>query len=120
MLDSIKPEELKTPVEMTERVYRRARIWQRQGRKDDARLTFMLVVSTAGKDPSYFAPMSCLQLGRMAMKEGRYDEAEEWLKRVQTYEDHEYKEGLDIRARSTLADVNRKRKGKPVWGRDNK
>ena len=107
ILDSIPPGQLHSITDLAELSYRRARLAQRRKDTAAADRLFRLTVLTAADDPSYYAPMSCLQLGQIAYRAKRYDEARAWLERVSTYPVHEYKEGLDERARSWIKRVKK-------------
>jgi hypothetical protein len=106
-LDSINPGSLKTLNELTELQYRRARLAQRAKDTVSAKRLFTLTISTAGDDPSYYAPMSCLQLGRIALAEKRFVDAQAYYERAKTYPKHEYKTGLNERANAGLKRVKR-------------
>lgn len=114
ILDSIPPSSLPTLNELAELSYRRARLAQRRKDTTTAQRLFLLTISTAGDDPSYYAPMSCLQLGQIALRRRQFDEARTWLERVKTYPRHEYKDGLDERADHALKRLRRAERGKDV------
>lgn len=114
ILDSIPPSSLRTLNELAELSYRRARLAQRRKDTTAAERLFLLTISTAGDDPSYYAPMSCLQLGQIALRRRQFAEARAWLERVKTYPQHEYKDGLDERADHALKRLRRAERGRDV------
>ena len=109
-LDSIRPIELRTNMEQTEYIYRRARIEHKQGKLPEAQRHYEGVLAIAGLDPSYFAPMSCLQLGDMSVKQNELAKAADYYQRAERYPEHEYKESLDYRAGRALKRVRKKMK----------
>ena len=123
-LDSVLPHQLRTVSELAELQYRRARLAQRRKDTSAAERLFLLTISTAGADPSYYAPNACLQLGRIAYARKQWEAARGWFARVRTYPDHEYKQGLDEQAQAWLGRVARAerlarkqaRRGSPAAG----
>jgi uncharacterized protein HemY len=60
------------------------------------------------QDNWYFAPNACLQLGYIYQLQNKTTEAEEFFKRAISYRRHEYKNSIDSKARSALAQLNDK------------
>jgi hypothetical protein len=110
VLDSIAPSSLHTLSEVTELAYRRARLAQRTKDTAAADRLFRLTISTAQQDPSYYAPMACIQLGEAALAHRQWQAAEDWFEKARTYPKHEYKKALDDRADAGLRRLRKYRK----------
>jgi tetratricopeptide (TPR) repeat protein len=105
MLDSISPPELLTRRDKIEFSYRRARLAHRLGKLSDAKTFYKKVIDGNGDATWYFAPNSSLQMGYILMEEGRKEEAEEFFEMALSYKKHEYKNSIDTKARSGLAQL---------------
>jgi hypothetical protein len=60
-----------------------------------------------GQENWYFAPNACLQLGYLYQSRNMLAEAEEYFLRALAYKRHEYKNSIDSKARSALAQLGR-------------
>jgi hypothetical protein len=112
-LDSIKPNYLTTTSELAEQVYRRARIAQKLNDTLAAERSYTATITIAGEDPSYFAPMACLQLGMLEYRRKNYANADSYLERARKYPSHEYKQSIDNRAAFWLKKTEKRKKGEP-------
>ena len=92
--------------DQVEYYYRKARLAHKMNRPDAVDL-YLETVRLTGADNWYFAPNSCLQLGYIYQSQGKVKEAEEYFRRALSYRRHEYKNSIDSKARSALAQLGR-------------
>ncbi|MBT1702568.1 tetratricopeptide repeat protein [Chryseosolibacter indicus] len=107
-LISITEAEIPSQRDKTEYRYRKARLAHKQNQLDSAKAFYKQTIEVAGNEPWYFAPNSCLQLGYIAMSENRLEDAKSHFKRTLEYKKHEYKNSIDAKAKSALAQIPRK------------
>jgi tetratricopeptide (TPR) repeat protein len=106
VLTSIKSSELAAPKDRAELIYRKARLAHKMGRADATDL-YLQTVRISGGETWYFAPNACLQLGYIYQSQNKIKEAEEYFLRALSYRRHEYKNSIDSKARSALAQLGR-------------
>jgi tetratricopeptide (TPR) repeat protein len=87
--------------------YRRARLEHGTRHFDAAKIFYQQVIDMAGGEPWYFAPNACLQMGYLFVEEKNESRAKEYFKKALTYNNHEYKNSIDSKAKTAL---NRLRK----------
>jgi tetratricopeptide (TPR) repeat protein len=108
MLNSIQHSSLPGKHDQTEYYYRKARLAHKINRLDAAKLFYQQAIDLAGNEPWYFAPNSCLQMGYIALDQGRKSEAKKYFEKALEYKKHEYKNSIDAKAKSGLARLRRK------------
>lgn len=86
--------------------YRKARLAHKMNRPEAIDF-YLETVKMAGDEDWYFAPNACLQLGYIYQSQDRIQEAVEYFKRALTYRRHPYKNSIDSKARSALAQLGR-------------
>ena len=86
--------------------YRKARLAHKKGSPDAERF-YLETVRMTGQENWYFAPNACLQLGYIYFSQNKIKEAEEYFRRALAYRRHEYKNSIDSKARSALAQLRR-------------
>ena len=64
-----------------------------------------MTVTLAGTNDWYYAPNACLQLGYLARQRDDVTEARRWFEKALSYKKHEYKNSIDSKARSALAQL---------------
>lgn len=96
-------EEKKDQVEF---YYRRARLAHRLNQPEATEL-YLRTIALTGQGNWYFAPNACLQLGYIYRSQNRIAEAAEYFQRALSYKRHEYKNSIDSKARSALAQLGR-------------
>ena len=106
LLTSITNTELVGPKDEAEFVYRKARLSHKLGRADAEEL-YLQTVRISGQENWYFAPNACLQLGYIYRSQNKIKEAEAYFLRALAYRRHEYKNSIDSKARSALAQLGR-------------
>ena len=108
VLDSIDKDELITPRDELEFYYRRARLEHKTGNLEAARRDYETTIQRNGQANWYFAPNACLQLGYISMETGDTKRARQYFEQALSYKRHEYKNSIDTKARSALAQLKRK------------
>ena len=106
LLATISGEDLTERKDEVEYYYRRARLAHRMNRPEAIEL-YLKTVEMAGQENWYFAPNACLQLGYLYQSENRAKDAAEYFRRAMAYRRHEYKNSIDSKARSALAQLGR-------------
>jgi tetratricopeptide (TPR) repeat protein len=92
--------------DQVEYYYRMARLAHKLSKPDAAKF-YLLTIEMTGQDSWYFAPNACLQLGYIYQAQNKLTEAEEYFRRALSYQRHEYKNSIDSKARSALAQLGR-------------
>lgn len=108
ILDSVAPAELLTKRDQLEYTYRRGRLAHKTGKLARAKAFYKEVIDGNGDSPWYFAPNASLQMGYLLYEEGNKADAEEYFEMALSYKKHEYKNSIDTKARSALAQLGRK------------
>lgn len=107
-LDNISAELLKTKRDEVEYHYRYARLDHRTGKFEAAKKNYETVIHLNGNANWYFAPNACLQIGYILLQQHKSKEAEAFFQRALSYKKHEYKNSIDTKARSALAQLKRR------------
>lgn len=97
-----KPENHKDNIEFW---YRKGRIYQLTGKKDESIKNYKKAIALSEQKSFYFAPNACLQIGYMLVEEGSKEEAMKYFKRALAYQDHEYKNSIDNKAKAAINDL---------------
>lgn len=106
VLDSIRSPEIPNLKDHIEYYYRKARLAHKQGKIDEAKKYYTETINNTAEDNMwYFAPNSCLQMGYLLLKENDKAAARNYFERAMTYEKHEYKNSIDSKAKSALAQL---------------
>lgn len=108
ILDSVAPGDLPTQRDRIECVYRKARLEHKAQNLEKAKDLYLEVITLNGASPWYFAPNSSLQLGYIFLQQDKNVLAEEYFEMALSYKKHEYKNSIDTKARSSLAQIRRK------------
>jgi tetratricopeptide (TPR) repeat protein len=101
-LKSIAPGELKSAKEQTEFYYRKARLAHKMNDIPSAKTFYLQSISMTKDNPWYFAPNSALQLGYIAQEQKDYAGAKKYFEQALSYKKHEYKDGIDSKAKAAL------------------
>jgi tetratricopeptide (TPR) repeat protein len=94
--------------DQTEYYYRKGRVAHKTFRLDIARLFYQQTIDLAASERWYFAPNSCLQMGYILLEQGKKSEAKKYFEKALTYKNHEYKNSIDAKAKSALAQMKKK------------
>jgi hypothetical protein len=108
LLESITPVDLPTQRDKVEFYYRRARLAHKTNELAAAKLFYQQTISTSQDASWYFAPNACLQMGYISLIEKDPVAAKGFFTRALDYKKHEYKNSIDSKAKSALAQLKRK------------
>ena len=92
--------------DQVEYYYRKARLSHKMNQAEAVAL-YQQTIDMTGQGNWYFAPNACLQLGYIFQSQSKIKEAEEYFQRALSYRRHEYKNSIDSKARSALAQLGR-------------
>jgi tetratricopeptide (TPR) repeat protein len=95
--------------DQTEYMYRKARLAHHLGEITTAKDEYQKTIFATGQEDWYFAPNACLQMGYISRDENDFVSARGWFQRALTFKKHEYKNSIDSKARSALAQLNNAR-----------
>jgi tetratricopeptide (TPR) repeat protein len=95
--------------EQVEFLYRKARLYHKLNDLPKAILLYSTTIERNGDSEWYFAPNACLQLGYIAMQQNRTKEARDYFHKALSYRKHEYKNSIDTKARSALAQLRERK-----------
>lgn len=105
LLKSIRPEDIPTPREITEFNYRYARLYHKLNDLEKAKVYYRKTIDLSVQESWYYAPNSCLQLGYIYRAEKNTAEARNYFNKALSYKKHEYKNSIDSKAKSALAQL---------------
>jgi TolA-binding protein len=108
LADAIKPTDLPTLRDNVEFFYRKARLAHKTLDLAAAKTAYQQTIERSGEANWYFAPNACLQSGYIAMQENNTEAARQFFTKAMAYKKHEYKNSIDSKARSALAQLKRK------------
>jgi len=108
ILDSIGPEDLKTLRDEVELNYRKGRLYHKLNNVSEAKHYYEKTIKLNGSGNWYFAPNACLQLGYLMLEEHNTSAAEEYFEMALSYKKHEYKNSIDTKAKSAIAQLKSK------------
>ncbi len=108
LLDSLQPPDLPTKRDQVEFHYRKARLYHKTHDLGSAKRSYQQTIDLAGTQPWYYAPNACLQLGYIYWAEGDGPLAKDYFNRALSYNKHEYKNSIDSKAKSAIAQIRRK------------
>jgi hypothetical protein len=95
-----------TKRDQIEFTYRKARLAHKTNDLVAAHDLYQQSIKATGDEPWYFAPNACLQLGYISLDEKNIPLAREYFMRALSYKKHEYKNSIDSKAKSALAQLN--------------
>jgi tetratricopeptide (TPR) repeat protein len=108
VLDSLEPADIPSKRDQVEFYYRRARLSHKTNDLVSAKNFYQESVSLSGDAEWYYAPNACLQLGYILVSEGDTAQAKSYFLKALSYNNHEYKNSIDSKAKSALAQIRRK------------
>jgi len=108
MLESIVPTDIPTKRDQVEYHYRMARLAHKQNDLGSAKNYYRQTIDSNGDEDWYFAPNACLQLGYIVWAEGDETLARNYFNKALSYDKHEYKNSIDSKAKSAIAQIKRK------------
>jgi tetratricopeptide (TPR) repeat protein len=107
IISTVKEKDLTTSKEKIEFPYRQARLYHKKGSLAEAKKTYLETIAKQGEENWYFAPNSCLQLGYLLLEQKQGAEAKKYFEKALTYKKHEYKNSIDSKAKSALAQLKK-------------
>jgi tetratricopeptide (TPR) repeat protein len=108
MLESVVPGDLPTKRDQVEYYYRKARLAHKTNDLVAAKQFYQQTIDVSQDASWYFAPNSCLQMGYILISENNVEKAREYFNKAMDYKKHEYKNSIDSKAKSALAQLRRK------------
>lgn len=108
-LDSIQTSELPHKRDIVEFAYRKARLSHKQDDYENAKKLYRETINLAGNEPWYFAPNAYLQLGYILLSENDVTAARTCFQQARDYPRHEYKNSINSKAKTALAQLNKSR-----------
>jgi tetratricopeptide (TPR) repeat protein len=106
LLDELNPSSLTDKKSRVEYCYRQARLAHKINDLDPAKTFYKRTIELNEASEWYFAPNASLQLGYIYMEEKNKVEAKLYFEKALQYKRHEYKNSIDSKARSALAQIN--------------
>jgi len=91
--------------EQTEYYYRTARIYDEWNKKDSALALYNKAIDKGKTLPRYFAANSAFETGKIYEARGDTAKAEQYYNLCLSFENHEYKNGLDQKAKAGLSRI---------------
>jgi len=104
----VQDSDLGTSKEKIEYGYRKARLFDKSGSIHEAEKLYLETIARQGEESWYFAPNSCLQLGYIFANRKNVKEARVYFEKALSYKKHEYKNSIDSKAKSALAQLKKK------------
>jgi len=108
ILDSLQPQEIPTKRDQVEYFYRKARLSHKLNDIEAAKPNYQQSIVLSGDEEWYYAPNACLQLGYIVWNEGDATLAKSYFNKAMSYSKHEYKNSIDSKAKSAIAQIKRK------------
>ncbi len=101
-MNKLTEQNFKTAEEQTEYFYRTARIYDEWNKQDSALLLYNKAIEKGKNLPRYFAANSAFETGKIYEARGDKQKAIQFYNLCLSFEDHEYKNGLDQKAKAGL------------------
>jgi tetratricopeptide (TPR) repeat protein len=108
IMNSIGEKELTSSKDKVEFLYRKARLFHKSGSYSEAQKFYLETIAKQEEENWYFAPNACLQLGYLLLAQEKSAEAKQYFEKALTYKKHEYKNSIDSKAKSALAQLKKK------------
>jgi len=102
-LDGVSDLQIKDAELQTEILYRYARIYHEQSKLDSALSFYQQSITTGKALPRYFAANAALESGRIYEERGNREKAISYYQMATLFEHHEYKNGIDQKAKAGLS-----------------
>ena len=107
LINSVTEKDFTNSKDKIELAYRQARLYHKKGLLKEAKKSYLETITKQGDAPWYFAPNSCLQLGYLFLEEQNTADAKKYFEKALTYKKHEYKNSIDSKAKSALAQMKK-------------
>jgi tetratricopeptide (TPR) repeat protein len=106
MISSLSEKDFTNRKDITEYYYRKARLAHKMNKPEAVEL-YKKAIDMTGMETWYFAPNACLELGYIFRSRNDLPRAADYFERALSYKRHEYKNSIDSKARSALAQIGR-------------
>jgi tetratricopeptide (TPR) repeat protein len=106
---TVQDDDLKSAKEKIEFIYRQARLYDKSGATQEAITFYTKTIAQQGEANWYFAPNACLQLGYIFLNQKKIKDARSYFEKALSYKKHEYKNSIDSKAKSALAQLKKLR-----------
>jgi tetratricopeptide (TPR) repeat protein len=106
---TVSDNDLKSAKDKIEFVYRKARLYDKSGETEEAINFYIKTITQQGLENWYFAPNSCLQLGYILLNQKKVNDARRYFEKALSYKKHEYKNSIDSKAKSALAQMKKQK-----------
>lgn len=107
-LNDVTDADLPTKRDKVEFAYRKARLAHKTNDIESAKKLYQSTIELNGHDNWYYAPNSWLQLGYIAVAE-KDPNASKYFSRCLEYKNHEYKNSIDTKAKSAIAQLKKRK-----------
>lgn len=91
--------------DQVEFVYRKARLYDKQEKENEAVKLYLETIARSGENPWYYAPNAALQLGYYYRQKGNLEASKTYFEKALSYEGHEYKNSIDHKAKIALQEM---------------
>ena len=108
ILESLEPQDIPTKRDQVEYFYRKGRLSHKLNDVETAKSFYLRSIDLSGDEEWYYAPNACLQLGYIFWSENDDTMARSYFNRALSYNKHEYKNSIDSKAKSAIAQIKRK------------
>ncbi len=102
LLDSLKVESFSDKYHILEYHYRKARVYHKIGRLDDAIKSYSKTIETGKELPIYYAANASLKLGNIYETKGNNIQATKYYKLCSSMKNHEYENSITAEAKAGL------------------
>lgn len=102
LLHTIDQKNLKTIEDQTEYLYRLGRVYDDWNKKDSALIYYQKTIDKGKDIPRYFAANAAYESGKLMEQRNEIEKAKAFYYKCISFEQHEYKNGLDQKAKAAL------------------
>lgn len=93
------------PKDKAEFYYRKARIFHRTGKTEEAASFYMRTIQLSEQQQYYFGANAALQMGYIRRQQGNTADARSYFEKALSYKKHEYKNSIDNKAKAALDEL---------------
>ncbi len=108
IINSVADKDITNSKEKIEFTYRKARLFHKSGSITEGQKNYLETIEEQGEENWYFAPNACLQLGYLFVDQKQPKEARKYFEKALSYKKHEYKNSIDSKAKSALAQLKKR------------
>lgn len=108
IIDASTDKDFPSTKEKIEFTYRKGRFFHKTNSLTQAQKSYLETIEEQGEENWYLAPNACLQLGYLLVDQKQLKEAKKYFEKALSYKKHEYKNSIDSKAKSALAQLKKK------------